>query len=115
MSDQARMYRISFVNQDRVYEVFAQQVYESDLYGFIVVEELVFGTQSELVIDPGEERLKNEFASVKRTFLPMHAIIRIDEVEKPGVSKIHAIDGATQGNVSPFVRPLTPGKDGDKS
>ena len=101
-----RIYRISFINQDKVYEVFARQVYESDLYGFVVVEEIVFGTQSTVVIDPGEERLKTEFEAVKRSFIPIHSIIRIDEVEKPGVSKIHALDGASPGNVSPFARPV---------
>ena len=103
----SRIYRISFVNQDKIYEVFARQVYEADLYGFIAVEELVFGTQSELVIDPAEERLKSEFSSVNRTFIPMHSIIRIDEVEKPGISKIHAMDGSRTNNVSPFARPLS--------
>ncbi|MEZ5537785.1 MAG: DUF1820 family protein [Thiolinea sp.] len=107
----SRLYRISFVNQDKIYEIFARQVYEADqMYGFIVVEELVFGTQSELVIDPGEERLKTEFAAVNRTFIPMHSIIRIDEVEKPGISKIHAMDGGKSSNVSPFARP----RSGDK-
>ena len=104
----SRIYRISFVNQDKIYEVFARQVYESDLYGFIAVEELVFGSQSDLVIDPAEERLKLEFAAVNRTFIPMHSIIRIDEVEKPGISKIHALDGG-KGNVSPFSRPRSTG------
>ncbi len=107
----SRIYRLSFVNQDKIFEIFARQVYESDLYGFIAVEELVFGSQSELVIDPGEERLKSEFASVSRTFIPMHSIIRIDEVEKPGVSKVHSMDGKGN-NVSPFARPRT---SGDKS
>ena len=108
----SRIYRISFVNHNKVYEVFAKQVYESDLYGFIAIEELVFGSQSDLVIDPVEERLKSEFASVNRTFIPMHSIIRIDEVEKPGVSKIHALDGGKTSNVSPFARPRS---SGDKS
>ncbi|MEZ5479162.1 MAG: DUF1820 family protein [Thiolinea sp.] len=108
----SRIYRISFFNQDRIYEVFARQVYEADLYGFVAVEELVFGTQSELVIDPSEERLKTEFSAVNRTFIPMHSIIRIDEVEKPGVSKIHALEGGRPSNVSPFARPLS---SGDKS
>ena len=98
-----RLYRISFINQDKVYEMFAKQVYESDLYGFIVVEEIVFGTQSTLVIDPGEERLKTKFDAVKRTFIPIHSIIRIDEVAKTGVSKILALDA---GNVSHFPRPV---------
>jgi len=100
-----RIYRITFVNQDKVYEIFARQVYESDLYGFVVVEEIVFGTQSSVVIDPGEERLKTEFDAVKRSFIPIHSVIRIDEVEKPGISKIHALDGSVSGNVSPFSRP----------
>jgi hypothetical protein len=101
-----RIYRISFINQDKVYEIFAKQVYESDLYGFVVIEEIVFGTQSSVVIDPGEERLKTEFDAVKRSFIPIHSVIRIDEVEKPGVSKIHAMDSTSPGNVSPFARPV---------
>ncbi|HPE61760.1 MAG: DUF1820 family protein [Thiothrix sp.] len=103
----SRIYRISFVNHNKIYEVFARQVYEADLYGFVAVEELVFGSQSDLVIDPSEERLKSEFAAVSRTFVPMHAIIRIDEVETPGVSKIHALDGNRNNNVSPFLRPVS--------
>jgi hypothetical protein len=102
-----RIYRISFINQDKIYEIFANQVYESDLYGFVVVEEIVFGTQSSVVIDPGEERLKTEFDAVKRSFIPIHSVIRIDEVEKPGVSKIHALDGNSTTNVSPFTRPAS--------
>lgn len=100
-----RIYRITFINQDKIYEIFARQVYESDLYGFVVIEEIVFGTQSTVVIDPGEERLKTEFDSVKRSFIPIHSVIRIDEVENPGVSKIHALDGSSVSNVSPFSRP----------
>lgn len=102
-----RIYRISFINQDQIYEVYARQVYESDLYGFVVIEEIVFGTQSTVVIDPGEERLKGEFEAVKRSFIPIHSVIRIDEVEKPGTSKIHSKDGGVDiaGNVSPFARP----------
>lgn len=111
-SSSSRIYRVSFVNQDKIYEVFARQVYEADLYGFIAIEELEFGTQSELVIDPGEEKLKSEFSSVTRTFIPMHAIIRIDEVEKPGISKIHAMEGGRNNNVSPFARPLSGGDKG---
>lgn len=102
-----RIYRISFINQDQVYEIFARQVYESDLYGFVVIEEIVFGTQSTVVIDPAEERLKSEFDAVRRSFIPIHSVIRIDEVEKPGVSKIHSLEnGGASGNVSPFARPV---------
>ncbi|WMP17025.1 DUF1820 family protein [Thiothrix lacustris] len=112
MSSDRSIYRISFVNQDKIYEIFARQVYESDLYGFVVVEEIVFGTQSALVIDPAEERLKTEFEAVKRSFIPIHSVIRIDEVEHPGVSKIHSLEaGGVAGNVSPFARPAGKKKD----
>jgi len=98
--NESRLYKVSFINQDKVYEVFAKQVYESDLYGFLAVEEIVFGSQSEVVIDPSEEKLKAEFDSVKRSFIPFHSVIRIDEVKKQGVCKIKNYEGGN--NVAAF-------------
>lgn len=95
-----KLYKVSFINQDKVYEIFAKQVYESDLYGFVVIEELVFGSQSDIVIDPSEEKLQIEFESVQRTFVPIHSIIRIDEVEKQGICKIHNVENSN--NVTTF-------------
>jgi hypothetical protein len=91
MSDKT-LFKISFVNQDKIYEIFARQVAQSGMYGFVEVEELVFDTQSSVVVDPSEERLKSEFSGVKRSYIPMHAVIRIDEVEKRGTAKIFNID-----------------------
>ena len=88
MASKKRLYKVSFISQGQVYELFARQVYQAELYGFVVIEDLVFGERSAVVVDPSEERLKSEFESVKRSFIPMHAVIRIDEVEKQGVAKI---------------------------
>ncbi len=82
------IYKISFYNQNKVFEIYAQQVYQSDLYGFITIEGLTFDERTSVVVDPSEEKLKSEFDQVKRFFVPMHAIIRIDEVDKQGVAKI---------------------------
>lgn len=82
------IYKVVFVNQNQIYEVYARQVYQGDLYGFVVVEDFVFGEASSIVVDPGEEKLKAEFENVKRSFIPMHEIIRIDQVEKRGTAKI---------------------------
>ena len=82
------IFKVSFYNQGNVYEVYASKVYQSDLHGFITIEELKFNERTSVVVDPGEEKLKSEFEQVKRVFVPMHAIIRIDEVEKQGVAKI---------------------------
>ncbi len=82
------IFKVSFYNQGNVYEVYAKKVYQSDLHGFITIEELKFHERTSVVVDPGEEKLKTEFDQVKRFFVPMHAIIRIDEVQKQGVAKI---------------------------
>lgn len=87
MSNEA-IYKVIFQSQNQVYEVYVREIYQSDMYGFIEVEEFVFGERSQVLVDPGEEKLKNEFSNVTRSYIPMHAIIRIDEVEKEGVGKI---------------------------
>ena len=96
-----QIYKILFVNQGKVFELYARNVYQGNLYGFVEVEELIFGEKTSLVVDPSEERLRNEFADVKRTFLPMHSVIRIDEVEKEGLSKIRG-SGETGDNIAHF-------------
>lgn len=82
------VYRITFNNNEEIYEVYAENIHESDMFGFITVENFVFGEHTELVIDPSEERLKAEFNGVKRTYIPMHSVIRIDEVTKEGAARI---------------------------
>ncbi len=90
------IYRVCFINQDTYFELYARSVGECDMFGFLEVYEFVFGETTQLLVDPSEERLKNEFSNVKRTYIPMHSIIRIDEVNKEGVSK--AVD--SKGNIS---------------
>jgi hypothetical protein len=92
-----------FVNQGKVYEIYARKVGQGRLFGFIEVEELVFGERSSVVLDPGEERIKSEFTGVKCTMLPMHSILRIDEVKKQGQSKVSPLEGS---NVAQFPMSL---------
>jgi len=102
------LYKVVFVNQGKVYEVYARGVGQGSLFGFVEIEELVFGERSTVVVDPAEEKIKSEFKGVRRTYLPMHSIVRIDEVEKQGTSKISAVEG---GNVAQFPMPVyTPGE-----
>src|SRR4249920_2871088 len=103
MADQQHIYKILFHNQGQIYEVYARAIYQSDLYGFIEVEDYIFGDKTKVVIDPGQDRLRTEFDGVQRSFIPMHAIIRIDEVEKEGVAKITDSKGS---NVTPFPIPI---------
>jgi len=93
------VYKILFVNQGKVYEIYARSVSQGELFGFLEVEELVFGERTALVVDPGEERIRAEFEDVRRTYIPLHAVLRVDEVAKQGISKISTAEG---GNVAQF-------------
>jgi len=106
----SHIYKVMFANQGKIYEVYARKVSHGNLFGFIEIEELVFGERSSVVLDPGEERIKSEFEGVKRSYLPLHSVLRIDEVKKQGVSKISAWEG---GNVALFPMPLYTPPSGD--
>ncbi|GAB4254503.1 MAG: DUF1820 family protein [Methylomicrobium sp.] len=101
------IYKVVFVNQDHVYEIYAKNVYQGDLYGFVVVEEFVFGEKSAIVIDPSEDKLRAEFEGVSRSFIPMHEIIRIDQVKKRGTAKIitPVQTGQSAGKVTALYSP----------
>jgi len=86
-----KVYRVVFVNQGKVYEVFARGVGQGAMFGFVEVEGLLFGERSTVVVDPGEEALAREFAGVERTYVPLHSVVRIDEVEQRGTSKVHPV------------------------
>lgn len=105
------IFRVSFLNNGKVYQLHAQQVAQGDLYGFVSISDLLFDEHTAIVIDPAEEKLKAEFAGVERLMLPMHAIIRIEEVESRGQNKILDIDGKVT-NVTPFPLPPTDGRSG---
>jgi hypothetical protein len=108
----SHIFRIMFVNQGKVYEVYARRVSHGELFGFIEVEELLFGERSSVVLDPAEERIKGEFSGVKRTFLPMHSILRIDEVKKHGPAKITVLESGA--NVAQFPMPMYSAPPGEK-
>lgn len=93
--NEQRIFKVLFSNQGQVYEVYASHVSQGSLFGFIEVEDLLFGERSQIIVDSSEERLKTEFAGVKRVYIPMHAVIRIDEVEKPGASRITTAEGTS--------------------
>jgi hypothetical protein len=101
------LYRVQFMNQGSLYEVYARKVGQGSLYAFVEVEDLVFGERSQVVVDPSEERLKAEFAGVKRFHIPLPSVVRIDEVEKGGTAKILPAS-AEAGKVTPFPMNLTP-------
>ena len=93
-----------------MYEIYAKSISQGGLFGFVEVEGLLFGEKTTVLIDPSEESLQLEFAGVERTYIPLHSVIRIDEVEKRGASKIHQTSDA-KGKVTQLPTPIyTPTK-----
>ncbi len=95
-----KLFKVSFVNQGKIYVLYAKSVGQAEVYGFVEIADLIFGENSSIVVDPAEEKLKQEFSGVQRTLVPMHSIVRIDEVEKQGQAKILDLDGSV--NITPF-------------
>lgn len=104
------IYRVIFNNQGEVYELYTRYIFQSEMYGFVEVEELLFDESQ--ISDSGDEisgditnnfdKLKSEFTGVKRSFIPLTSIIRIDEMEQAGVVKVSPSKGDPKGNVRHF-------------
>lgn len=105
------VYRIFFTSQGKGYELYARKVSQAEVYGFVEIEEIVFGEKSALVLDPNEEALKNEFSGVKRLLVPYHAVGRIDEVAREGQAKVIPLASSKpEGDVGRPLPPYKPGK-----
>ena len=110
MAKKQRIYKVLFTSQGQLVELYARQISQGSLFGFVEVEDLIFGARSQVVVDPGEESLRHEFGEAKRLFLPLHAIVRIDEVEQEGTSRMRAAADGAAAAVRPFPIPvLKPG------
>jgi hypothetical protein len=95
------IYKVIFHNQGKIYEIYARNVQQGAIFGFIEIEKLVFGEKNALVVDPTEENLKSEFNHVTRTYIPMHSVVRIDEMDKQGTAKVTDFDDNGK-NIMPF-------------
>jgi len=99
-----QIFRVSFLNNGKVYQLHAELVVQAELYGFVEIRGLLFHERTSVVIDPAEEKLKDEFSGVESVQVPMHAVIRIDRVEQRGKNRILELDGSAS-NVTPFPMP----------
>lgn len=101
------LYKITFLNGGKVYELYARRVGASALWGFTEVSDLVFDVGEGVVVDPTEERLRDEFADTRVLHLPMHSVVRVEEVDRKSALTIR--DAATGDRVvTPFPLPAKP-------
>ena len=99
-----RLYKIIFLNQGKVYELFSEGVTSSGLWGFIEVSDLVFEEGDGLVVDPTEEKMREEFAGARVLHLPIQSVLRVEEVDQRGKCRIR--DRESGEKVTPF--PISP-------
>lgn len=104
-ADQEKLFRVAFLNHGKVYELYCTGVCSSGLLGFIEVSGLVFGETDSMVVDPTEEKMRDEFDGVELLHLPMHSVLRVEQVRKKGQAIIR--DRESGEKVTPF--PIQPG------
>jgi hypothetical protein len=104
-ADKEKLFRVAFLNHGKVYELFCTGICTSDLLGFVEVSGLVFGEKDSMVVDPTEEKMRDEFDGVEILHLPMHSVLRVEQVRKKGQAVIR--DRESGEKVTPF--PIQPG------
>ena len=98
-----RLYKIIFLNNGKVYELFSEGVTTSGLWGFIEVSDLVFDTTEGIVVDPTEEKMRDELEGARVLHLPIQSVLRVEEVEQRGQCLIR--DRESGEKVTPFPLP----------
>ena len=102
MSESNALYRVQFICHSERYEVYVREVNQGQLFGFIEIAHFVWDNNTALIVDPSHEKLKSEFADVTRTLIPMHHVLRVDQVRKQGAARITELGN----NVTSFPGPI---------
>ena len=105
MPSKKTLFRIQFICNGERYELYVHEVCQGSMFGFIEIGDFVWDTHTSLVLDPSHEKLKSEFSDVTRTYVPMHSILRIDEVKRQGTAKISALADKVTAFPSPIYTP----------
>lgn len=105
MSSKEPLFRVQFVSNGERYELYVQEVSQGGLFGFIEIGGFVWDNHTQLVLDPSHEKLKDEFSDVTRTYIPMHNVLRVDEVKKQGTAKITQLSDKVTAFPSPIYTP----------
>lgn len=87
-----KIYKVQFYQDKEVFTLHAGSVNPSSFLGLIEVSDIMFMGESDILVTPNEDKVKNEFKNVESTYLPVNSIVRIDymhlDKETP-VIKLH--------------------------
>ncbi len=95
MKNKSNLFRINYINQNKVYEIYAKKLYAESLFGFISISDIVFDLNDAVVIDPVEEQLKLEFKDVEVLHIPLSQVLKVEEVKLKKSCKIKPLNQNT--------------------
>ena len=102
------LYRIQFIANNERYELYVKELTQGSLFGFIEVGDFVWDNHTSVVVDPSHEKLKSEYANVNRTYIPLHSVLKIDEVKEQGTAKVTELGDKVTPFPSPIYTPKNP-------
>jgi hypothetical protein len=105
MAENKHLFRVQFVSNGERYELYVREVSQGSMFGFVEIGDFVWDSHTSVVVDPSHEKLKSEFSDVTTTYIPMHSVLRIDEVKKQGTSKISKLSDKVTAFPSPIYTP----------
>lgn len=73
------LFKISFANQDEIYEIYARSIKESDMFGFLEVEELVLESKRHWWLIRLKKNLKWNFVMLSAflsLYIPYFALMK---------------------------------------
>ncbi|MEO8802737.1 MAG: DUF1820 family protein [Rudaea sp.] len=105
-----KLYKVTFLSQGKTLELYARHIASSSLWGFTEVGEIDFEQGTGVVVDPTEERLRDEFKDTRMLHLPMQCIVRIEEVDKRGPLAIRDAGNGEKIMLFPMAPPHHGGK-----
>lgn len=79
MSESKALYRVQFICHSERYEVYVREVNQGLAVRFYRDCRLCLG-QPHGAYRRSQSKLKSEFADVRQTLIPMHQVLRIDQV-----------------------------------
>lgn len=80
------IYKIIFYDEEhKTVTLYAENVYQSDILGFITVEKLIFNKPSDVIVTPEHDKICKMFKNTTKALISINLVIRIEEVT-PDVS-----------------------------
>jgi len=104
MSDK-QIYKVVALLQGKVYELYACGVTSSGLFGFLEISGLLFDSGQQTVVDPAEERMREEFADTEVLHVPINSVLRVEQVKRRGQCVIRDRESGEKVTPFPVSRP----------